>query len=200
MYCANNSVNNIDPNGNRHVAVHEFSGGVPVTTLQIANRSSEQIHGVINGQGVLPYSDTRLILGTYGASGCAYIATYNAMQLIGKPLSLSSVTSDVFWYGSVALGAGGAGPWGTAAYFRKHGVDYTGSFSADILTANIQEGSVITFTVMYSTGWHAMTALYRNGKYLVFNRYDNSTRTERYNSLTEVCSNGLWIYGFRIDP
>ena len=138
--------------------------------------------------------------GTYGISGCQYIAVYNAMQLIGKPQSLASVTNEIFSYGAVAWGLFGAGPWAAASYFSAHDVDYVGSFSPDTLVANILEGSVIVFTAWYPTGWHAMTALYTNGKYKVFNRFNDEKKVLPYGSLSEVYTNGWWIYGLRIDP
>ena len=199
-YCNNNPISNSDSSGKRCVAVSDVGGGIPVTTPQIAPTPTEQIRGVINGQNTLPYSDVKIGLGSYGKSGCAYIATYNAMQLIGQPQSLANVTSEMFWSGAVAFGAGGAGPWATSSYFTAHGISYTGSFSANNLVTDISEGSVITFTALYPTGWHAMTALYTNGKYSVFNRFDNASDAKTYTSLSEAYPNGRWIYGFRIDP
>ena len=202
-YCNSNPIRFSDPTGHAiwrtyTVVICDGGSGYP-TSHNVANSPEEQIVGMVNGQGNLPYSDERIGLGSYGESGCAYIATYNAMQLIGDPQPLSIVTIEMFFYGAVALGAGGAGPWATEAYFDAHGIDYTGYYSVDRLVANISEGSVIVFTVFYPTGWHAMTALYTGGKYLVFNRYNDSSNYEPYSSLDDVISNGVWIYGFHIN-
>ena len=204
-YCNNNPVVLVDYSGMlpfgmnaTQVVINDGGGGYPIYPY-IANTPDEQIFGMVNGQSKLPYSDVRIGLGSYGKSGCPYIATYNAMQLIGKPQSLSSITSEMFRYGAVAFGAGGAGPWATAKYFDAHEIDYTGSFSADRLVANISEGSVIVFTVFYPTGWHAMTALYAGGRYLVFNEDNSSSTYKPYSSLENAFLNGVWIYGFRIN-
>ena len=125
---------------------------------------------------------------------------YNLMQLIGLPQSLASITVEMFDYGAVFCGAGGAGPWAADRYLQTHSINYVGSFSVDQLTIGISEGSVITFTVMYPSGWHAMTALYTNNEYLVFNRYDNKSEYTAYSTLSDVFSGGWWIYGIRIDP
>lgn len=74
----------------------------------------------------------------------------------------------------------------------------------DKLTAGSTEGSVIVFTVWNDatdllSGWHAMTALYTGGKYLVFNQYNNSVTYEEYESLEEAYQGGFLIYGIRID-
>jgi len=199
-YCLNNPVSYSDSTGSRCVAVRAVGGDTPVTTPQIAATPQEQIRGVINGQGTLPYSDMRIGLGSYGKNGCPYIATYNAMQLIGNPQPLDKVTFEVFWYGAVAFGAGGAGPWATARYFDAHGVDYTGSFLPKNLTSDISEGSVVVFTVFYPTGWHAMTALYTNGEYWVFIHSNLKVTKSTYSTLSDAYSGGVWLYGFRIDP
>ena len=205
-YCLNNPVICFDSTGSRACIRKDFDyGTIPVTTPQIAETPEDQTKGVINGQGVLPYSDVQIGLGSYGKSGCPYIATYNAMQLIGQPQSLASVTSEVYDYGAVLYGAWGAGPWGTAKYFDAHQIEYSSSFSPSTLTVDISEGSVIVFTVMNNKnnlldGWHAMTALYTNGEYWVFNRSNQETGKSTYSSLTDAYAGGLWLYGFRIDP
>ena len=204
-YCLNNPGILIDHSGAAahlivQVAVNDCGGRIPVTTPQIAQTPKEQIRGVINGQATLPYSNMRIGLGSYGKTGCPYIATYNAMQLIGKPQSLESITFEMFWYGAVAYGAGGAGPWATASFFDAHNVDYTGFYSADSLVSDIAEGSVIVFTVFYPTGWHAMAALYSNREYWVFNHSNLNTDKSVYSSLSDAYSGGKWLYGFRIDP
>lgn len=204
-YCLNNPVVNSDTHGlaARHMMASTYAGNalpMPIDVPEFAETPLTQTDGVINGQARLPYADYRIGLGSYGISGCAYIATYNAMQLIGKPQSLALVTMEVFAYGAVALGAGGAGPWGTAAYFNAHGIEYEGSFFANRLTSNISEGSVITFTAWYPGGWHAMTARYTNGEYWVYNRYNHDVQCTIYTSLSDAYSNGWWIYGFRLDP
>ena len=177
--------------------------GYPIDTY-IAASPEEQIYGMINGQGNLPYSDTSIGLGTYGKSGCAYIAIYNALQLIGRPMALSDITRDVFWnHGTILFGAGGVGPWSMESYFAANGIAATGSYSCESLTSDVAEGDVIVFTVLNDRndifkGWHAMTALYTGGNYLVFNQYSNSTTYMSYATLNEAFSNGVWIYGLRI--
>lgn len=208
-YCNNNPASYEDSSGYSRfpcaVTIAEALGGgfgYPLTS-DIADTPAEQVYGVINGQENLPYANDRIGLGSYGKSGCAFIAVYNAMQLIGKPQSLHSVTSEVFLYhGTVCFGAGGVGPWSIKSYFMAHGVETEGSFSAAELTQDISEGDVIVFTVWndktITGGWHAMTALYTNGRYLVFNQYNDSTTYVPFSSLEDVYSRGVWIYGIRI--
>ena len=201
-YCNNNPVVFKDAGGTAPwpttVAINDGGGGYP-TYSNIASTPQDQISGVINGQALLPYADYLIGFGSYGFSGCQYIAVYNAMQLIGKPQSLADVTNEVFSYGAVANGLCGAGPWAAISYFSAHDVDYIGSSSADALVAYISEGSVIVFTVWCSAGWHAMTALYTQGGYLVFNRYNDRNEIRKYSSLEEAYTEGMWLYGILIN-
>ena len=182
---------------------NDGGSGYPIDPY-IAKTPDEQVTGMVNGQGNLPYSNTSIGLGTYGKSGCAYIAIYNALQLIRKPKSLGSVTEEVYWdHGTLFFGAGGVSPWSMESYFTANGIQTSGAYSVESLTASISEGDVIVFTVFNSknnifNGWHAMTALYTGGNYLVFNQYNNSTTYNKYSSLNEAFSNGVWIYGMRI--
>ena len=217
-YCLNNPASYMDSTGHcsctistRLDSYFEFAavclcgGGYryPIYPY-VAASPEEQISGMVNGQGNLPYSDTSIGLGTYGKSGCAYIAIYNACQLIGMPRSLSDITRDVFWsHGTLFFGAGGVAPWSMESYFAANGIVTKGSYSYESLTADIVEGDVIVFTVLNNRnnifkGWHAMTALYTGGNYLVFNQYNNSTTYRSYSALDEAFSKGVWIYGMRI--
>ena len=207
-YCGNSPLCYADSSGTRReliaMSTYDIINVPPVTVPQIADTPAEQTEGVINGQGNLPYSSHSIGWGSYEKSGCGYIAVYNAMQLIGQPQSLQSVTSEIFdIHGSVFYGAGGVGPWSMQSYFDAHDISYTGSHSAEVLTAGISEGSVIVYTIWNKKGnifkgWHAMTALYTDGSYLVFNRYNNSTSHVEYSALSESYANGAWIYGIRI--
>ena len=207
-YCNNNPVNFEDSTGFAlfpcTVCVDDGGLGYPIYPC-VAKSPDEQIYGVINGQGNLPYSDTRIGLGSYGKSGCAYITIYNALQLIHQPIPLGDISKDVLInYGTLLIGAGGVPPWNMENYFAANGIETMGSYSYKALTAGIKEGDVIVFTVLNNKsnvfkGWHAMTALYTCGNYLIFNQYNDLPSYKAYTELNEAFSEGVWIYGFRIN-
>ena len=207
-YCNSNPIRFSDPTGHAiwrtyTVVICDGGSGYP-TSHNVANTPEEQIVGMVNGQGKLPYSDERIWLGSYEKSGCAFIAIYNAMQLAGKPQSLASIVTEVCRYhGTVCYAAGGFAPWSVESYFSAHGINYTGYFSIDSLNQNISEGSIIVFTIMNDRsdlfkGWHAMTALYTNGDFLIFNYRNDSDNYVRFSSLEEACSKGVFLYGILI--
>ena len=165
----------------------------------------DQTEGTINGQGILPYANDPLGFSTYARSGCAVIAIYNAMQLLGKPQSLGSTADEFLFYcGSIGFGLGGVGPWSFDNYFRRHDVDYTRLPSYDKLTDNISEGDIIVFTAMNKKwnpfgGFHTMTAQYINGEYQVYNLYNNSVSAKAFSDLRDAFENGRWIYGYSLE-
>ena len=76
----------------------------------------------------------------------------------------------------------------------------TGHYKETVLTEDITDGSIIVFTAMFPSGWHAMTAQYNDGKYWVYNQYNRSAITYDYQSLSGAYEGGIFIYGVRIDP
>ena len=158
----------------------------------------------INGQDKLPYSDKRIGLGTYGANGCGLIAVYNAMQLIGKNVTLQDVTyvlrnHMLFW------GLGGLKPSGLDFYFTVHNIEYTQISSMSSLSASVEDGNVFVFVVMNNKknifeGFHTMAGQYINGEYRIYNRYNGRTSYATYASLKDGFREELWIYGILLEP
>lgn len=209
IYCNSNPVAYKDSEGKAafHTTMYTYGGGSSsIIPPHAANTPENQTWGMVNGQATLPYAGTSIGLGSYERSGCAYIASYNAMQLLGQPQSLQAITDEFFWqHGMVAFGAGGAGPWSINNYFTYHNIEFTGSQSSSKLTNSITEGSILVFTIWNNKhnifeGWHAMTALYTQGNYLVFNRYNDAKDYESYPSIDAAIAKGAWIYGICIDP
>ena len=207
-YCLNKPTCYADSSGNRCVPISggDMFGGAPVTNPNPAPTPKEQTYGVVSGQELLPYANEEIGWGSYGKSGCAYIAAYNALQLVGKGKPLSAVTNEIYHdYGSVLFGAFGVAPATLAVYLRDQGIVSVESANLNTLVNGITDGSVITFTAWNNSqnplgGWHAMTALYTNCEYLVFNRYNRDPKPRNYSSLSTAIGGGEFLYGVRIDP
>ena len=206
-YCGNNPVLFSDPSGNIRVCATEREiFYVPITEQITVSEPEDQVYGIVNGQEYLPYADEKIGLGSYKKSGCAYIAAYNALQLTGNGKPLSTVTYEIYnYYGSLMFGAGGVAPRDLSAYLSDQVQGTIASDDLNSLLVDIPNGSVITFTIMNNKsnifkGWHAMTALYEDGKYSVFNRYSNRTQTYEMDDLEEAVGEGRFLYGIRIDP
>ena len=163
--------------------------------------SRDMTNGLINNQSKFLYSGEAVGFGSYANSGCAVIATYNAMQLLGRNASLGAIRDEYLYkHGSILFGLGGVGPWSFDDYFENHGINCTGYSSYTSLNANIAEGDVVVFTVMNNrnnifAGFHTMCAQYIDGTYLVYNAYSNSPFPSG-RDLSSIYPNQLWIYGY----
>lgn len=168
-----------------------------------AQTPAAQTAGLINGQALLPYASTPICLGSYGKSGCTYIALYNAMQLLGRPQALGQIVREVFPYGAVLFGLLGAGPWGMIHYLKRHGICYTASCSPAVLTEGIAQEDVVVFTAVNDRrsllrGWHSMAVQYLDGRYHVYNRYSASPVCHVYDTFEEIFREGIFLRGARI--
>ena len=93
--------------------------------------------------------------------------------------------------------------FGFEKYMEAHGVPCFGSASPSALTANISDGDVILFTMMnsktdLSRGWHSIAVVHYGGYYFAFNDDPYQTKYTTHTSLEEVYSDGIFLYGVRI--
>ena len=212
-YCLNNPSNLYDPSGKFCLQscrgeinllmqdVTDFRGGC-LPTISGGKTAYDKDSGLIHNQTTFEHNDEPVGLGKFASSGCAIIATYNAIQLLGGNASLGSIRDEyLYLYGSIAFGLGGVGPWCFDSYFVMHGYSCSGYTSFSSLNANISEGDVVIFTVMnnkndITKGFHTMAAQYVGGIYRVYNAYGNSKTFHPMNSLDGYSKNCLWIYGY----
>ena len=211
VYCNNNPCNRVDSGGHCSYlwifkiadcgnatcpasdSYMDTSGNTPGTTMGYT----------INGQENLAYADQRIGVGTYGNNGCGLIAVYNAMQLIGQAVTLQDVAVELFDE-MILSGAGGLNPFALDDYFTNHGIPFTSLYAEVFLETNVKEGSVFVFVVMNNKdnlfeGFHMMAGQYVNGKYRIYNRYNNSTAYESYTSWSEGFGEELWFYGVLLE-
>ena len=212
-YCLNDPINYTDPGGLCALCLvsknsNQFSmtgfygcGGESIGGYYTRKATSrDKKNGLIHDQARFPYSEEAVGLGSYADSGCAIIATYNALQLLGKTVSLGSIRDEyLFKHGTILLGLGGVGPWSFDDYFESHGINCAGYLSFDSLHANISEGGVVIFTLMndvsnITKGFHTMAAQYVNGKYHVYNGYSSGVQV--VSNLRDVNSGNMWIWGY----
>lgn len=162
----------------------------------------DKVSGLIYNQTNFENSNESVGLGTFAQNGCAVIATYNVMQLLGKNESLGSVRNEyLYQHGAIAGGLGGVGPWRFDDYFANHGISCTGYAFFSQLHANVSDGDIVIFTVMndvddITAGFHTMAAQYVNGAYQVYNAYSNSVSYSTLSNLRKVYTNSMWIYGY----
>lgn len=129
-------------------------------------------------------------------NGCGVIATYNAMLKLGKVQKLCDVIFEIeSKSGTLALGAFGMDPTHWRTYFNSHNValkEYysVNSFENAIKNMSSNQCALLCFKNNkdnISKGYHD-TAFIKdnNGKYEVFNRYNNSSSSVKYNTLNDI--------------
>ena len=202
-YCINNPIQYSDPTGCVPIFPVEISGGgrKPQET-KTPNSIWTKTTGFINGQAIFPYSNNRMGWGTYANNGCGVIAVYNAMQLLGHPEALGLVEAEISNSGGLlAVGLLGVGPWAIKSYFTSQSISCTSYSTYQALSQNVQEGSIIVFLVLNDAttllgGAHYMAALYTDGKYIVYNMYNNFADTKSVDSLYQPYPGSGFVCGF----
>jgi hypothetical protein len=201
-YRYNNPIRYSDPTGCVPVFPVEISGGGVPQESEIPDSIWTKTTGFINGQAIFPYSNNRMGWGTYANNGCGVIAVYNAMQLLESPEPLGLIEAEISNSGGLlAVGLLGVEPWAIDCYFTSHGISCTRYSTYQSLSQDVREGSVIVFLVLNDAttllgGAHYMAALYTDGKYIVYNMYNNLADTKPVASLYQPYPGSGFVCGF----
>ena len=200
-YCNNNPVCYDDPTGTRangptFTFVNDGGGGSP--------DPHDKTAGMVNGQGVQPFSDAPFGWSTYEQAGCGVIATYNMMQLLGELMSLGDIGDEYSQvHGTLLGGIFGVAPWHISSFLQTHNIEAIGCTRATEVEQNISEGDIVIFTVLNSVknvmhGFHTMTAQYKDGSYTAYNVYNNIRHPYQYDCFGEIYKGGALIEAFVI--
>ena len=204
-YCSNLPISTIDLNG--HVAVkatmEALWGGYTTTVVKSA---MDQKTGLVNGQGMQPYSQEAFGESTYENAGCASIATYNALQLIKEPMALGEI-SDIYLQQTHGFGLGlcGTMPWQIGEFLEKCNIPYSFYLMDGTAMEQAMRGNSVAIITMMNNkdnifeGFHTV-AVRCNGKgYDVYNR-DNVMKTAWHCAMfDDVMESGVFICGYIID-
>ena len=150
IYCNNNPVNLVDPNGNIPYATNQFrsnalyDGGNPFGNFEYIKDQKA------NGVG-----DRKFGVTTVSHGGCGSVATYNALITLGEPTSFNSVLK--YYNGSydrtIAGGLLGMLPHQVADYFESKGYRV-------IMSSNPDGIDVFSKTADACILWYAYPASY----------------------------------------
>ncbi len=169
----------------------------------------------VNGQGRSEYAGIAFGWNNLGDVGCGAIAVHNTMCLIGKGKSLRSVLEYFSPSREGVLRPFGVMPWEIGDYLNYNGINYQESNNSAIIE-KIQSGGVVIVTfwnemsgISYSNslasiqspnifkGAHTVAITYRNGKYFVYNAFNDSTEPRAYSDINYYLKGGF-IYGYYI--
>ena len=144
---------------------------------------------LIYNQKMIPKRQFRYGLRSSAAVGCGWIATYNALVLMGYPAEEKELIRYYTWQLPLINGNFGTFLFGPAIYFWKKGFGVKISFRKKRFDRMLKrDGLGILFYYWHrkwKIGAHFVTVEYKDGKVVGYNTFSNST--------------GPDIYGARLD-
>lgn len=170
-------------------------------------KAHEVRRGLINGQSVQPYSAEKLGWSDYSRAGCSYIAVYNAMQLLDRPMALGDVADQFVGgpCGSLLHGLWGSAPWNVGRFLRRQlpKDSFRGFRRLSRLEAQARAGDVVLFFMMnhrfrISRAFHCMAGIYDGTGVELYNTENRSPLPRRFSALREKAREGRFIYGYLI--
>lgn len=158
---------------------------------------------LINGQSRCAVSTYRMGLCRMANNGCAAIAVYNAMTLLGHKPDMHAIVLGLRMYGLWLGGLFGVNPYRLEKCLDKMRIpcmrarDYkdfenvSRAVGACILCYRIKDRLI--------SPMHYVAVQYRDGGYTVCNLYNNARRTYRIRELAELCPESRFVAGFYIN-
>ena len=157
------------------------------------NREYEHMlpKGLLNAQGMGTLRQYRYGLFSFGWCGCEIIATYNFLQMLGKPQPLCEIAREIYRYGHILLGFFGTNVYVLSHYLHRHGIEHRQTCrKKEFLeqAANGKYGIVSFWTgkVMRSSIHTVAFRMEPDGSVTVFNRYNRALHDHTYADLNEA--------------
>ncbi len=191
-YCANNAVNNTDPQGEFWLTLAYKAlincitrvGGISLIYTAISVSSSIynffynqqfKFSGYILNQKQGNAAKVRMGLYTSDRSGCPWIATYNALVALGeKNINHTNIISYFELWGCILQNTFGVLPDSVADYFRMIGYKHVDEyyFPSDI-DSIVKKYRVTILFYAHSSGCHYIMVKYYNDAFYVYNEYND---------------------------
>lgn len=166
------------------------------------NSRLDQPNGFVFGQAIL--NQFRFGLTTMNKVGCGIVAAYNMLRLTGQPTAMSELILEfeTNLTETIPFGFFGINPFSMKKFFTAHNISYC-ILSGDNIEKCREEGGVYIFAFWIDAknpfkGAHYVTAHFRNGKFEVYNLYNNSTGIRERVTVSEIIGDGRLIRGFLI--
>lgn len=144
---------------------------------------------LIYNQKKIPKEQWRYGFRSSAAVGCGWIATYNALRLMGHPADPEALID--FYERQLPLIHGNTGTsiWGPAVYFRRHGFPVKTELRRERFDALGKASDVCLLFYWWRSGIrlgaHFVTVEYKNGSFTGYNTYKNSTGPDPYGASLE---------------
>ena len=205
-YCENNPVMCSDPTGSTSMCfIQPDEDEEDGYELELGAELN-----LINGQAVCEYANSSFGKTTIAEAGCAVIATYNALNLLGYKYPFNNCLNDFenIGQGHVSSRALGVLPSEIGFILQRYNIPHRGYDGYGKFRRNMKNGDVaiVTFWNEMITigdvkipnlfeGAHTVAVLKSAGGYVVYNYAGKISSSKRYTSLKRYIGDG-YIYGY----
>ncbi len=136
------------------------------------------MHDLIYCQRDIPKDQWRYGLRTSAATGCGWIATYNALRLMGYWADPEKLIKKYEWMLPVVHGNGGTTILAPALVFRRWGFPVRVVADRRQFDEAARQSDVVIVFYYWRKKWkmgaHFVTVQYRDGRFVGYNTYNNS--------------------------
>jgi len=144
----------------------------------------------IYNQNRIPKNTWRYGFRSSAATGCGWIATFNALKLMGYDADPEKLIRYYEWQFPLINGNFGTLLFGPALFFRRKQFQVKMIFNRRKFDAAVKNSDVCILYYYwrrkFRIGSHFVTVLYRDGKYQGYNTYRNSDGIDEYGNSLEV--------------
>ena len=141
---------------------------------------------MICNQRHIPRDQLRYGFRTSAATGCGWIATYNALRILGKRAEPEALIRYYERQLPLLHGNTGTSFWGPAVFFKQHGFDVRTEVCRKRFDAVVEESDVCILFYYWRKGWKVgahLVALHKTDRGILgYNTYRNSTGPDLYGS------------------
>ena len=139
---------------------------------------------LIYNQNDIPKEQWRYGFRTSAATGCGWIATYNALRLMGYRANPESLIYFYEWQVPFVHGNLGTLALGPAQFFKQHGFQVKTCSRIEEFDDLAKDADVCLLFYYWRRGVkfgaHFVALQYKDGQFIGYNTYKNSTGPDRY--------------------
>ena len=147
------------------------------------------MNDLIYNQRQIPKHKWRYGLRSSAATGCGWIAVYNALTLMNYRARPEDLIRYFQWQFPLLHGNAGTSFWGPALFFRQQGFRVRWALGRGRFDALAKSSDVCVLFYRWRRGWrlgaHFVALRYENGHFTGYNTYKNSTGPDHYGESLE---------------
>lgn len=145
---------------------------------------------LIYNQGKIPKNQWRYGFRSSAAVGCGWIATYNALRILGHPADPERLIDYFERQLPLIHGNTGTSFWGPALYFKQHGFPVKGEIRLSHFDALAKASDVCILFYWWRNGYklgaHFVTLRHTPEGFVGYNTFRNSVGEDRYGESLEA--------------